>query len=417
MIAAALAGLVGVLAAGPAQAQESTPESPKLAGSDVPVPRRTHFVMPAYPAEAVAAGLRGIVILEIVIDPAGRVGFAEVVRSVAPFDEAALAAVRQWTYEPTKFEGRHVSVRLTVPITFAIKLPEIARAEGVPELRTGAGPLVPEMLTAKETGSALLLIGADGSLLEAQITEGSARLSEALLQALRTWRFAVREGVDTLQVRLSAEFAPAAKAGDAGKVVLRLSDPRPVAAAAAAPAAAAAAATGSPAVAAAAAEKTAPAVASAVLPAEAATPTPAAPSTATRPDPGPQEEVIPAAPRAKPVAAPASAPAVAEAGVSSLRNVTLGPDIPDLVEGRRPVVPPVARIAGVTGSAVIAFSVDGAGDVLLHGADGAAELVGAARAAVASWKFRRLNTTRIGLRAHFTFASDQASARVERVPE
>lgn len=131
------------------------------------------------------------------------------------------------------------------------------------------------------------------------------------------------------------------------------------------------------------------------------------------------EEVIPAAPQPTPApAAPtpaAAAPAVAESGVSNIANVTLGENIPDLIEGRRPVVPPVARIAGVTGSVVVAFSVDGAGDTLVQGVEGAPELVAAARAAVTSWKFRRLSTVRIGLRATFTFAADQASARVERL--
>lgn len=125
---------------------------------------------------------------------------------------------------------------------------------------------------------------------------------------------------------------------------------------------------------------------------------------------------MPAATR--PTPAPAAAPAapmVPESGVSAVRDVTLGPNIPDLVEGRRPVVPPLARMAGVTGSAVVTFSVDGAGDVLVQEVGGAPELVAAARSAVQTWKFRRLNTERIGLRANFTFAADQATAKVERL--
>ena len=66
------------------------------------------------------------------------------VRSIPPFDEAALVAVRQWEYEVTKVDGKPVSVKLTVPITFALKLPEIAsRQQGMPELRTGAFPPIP----------------------------------------------------------------------------------------------------------------------------------------------------------------------------------------------------------------------------------------------------------------------------------
>ncbi len=431
----AIAGAAcALLSAAPfAGAQEAAAqESPKLAGSEVPVPRRTHFVMPQYPPEAIATGQRGIVILEIVIDGEGRVAFAEVVRSVPPFDEAALSAVRQWTYEPTKVEGRPVSVRLTVPITFAIRLPDTTRAAGVPELRLGVTPAVPADLARAESAEALLLIAADGNLQEAQITEGGPATSEALLQALRTWRFAPREGEPSLLVRLSAAFSPAGKGGEAAKVSLRLSDPRPVPAAAAAPPAAPSApatptvaAPATPATAAAATPVAAepPAVPSAPVPeaAPASSATPAAPPAPPEPDRpaarGPVEEVVPAAPQATPAAAPSAAagPAVAESGVSNIANVTLGENIPDLIEGRRPVVPPVARIAGVTGSVVVAFSVDGAGDTLVQGVEGAPELVAAARAAVTSWKFRRLSTVRIGLRATFTFAADQASARVERL--
>src|SRR6187397_964324 len=93
----------------------------KVAGTDVPAPRRSKFVAPSYPAEAQMRGLRGIVILELVIDEQGKVISADVVRSVPPFDEAALTAARQWEYEVTQLNGQPVRVRVTVPITFALK--------------------------------------------------------------------------------------------------------------------------------------------------------------------------------------------------------------------------------------------------------------------------------------------------------
>ena len=64
-------------------------------------------------------------------------------RSVPPFDEAALTAARQWEYEVTKVDGKPVPVRLTVPITFALKLPDMTREAGIPELRQGAAPRFP----------------------------------------------------------------------------------------------------------------------------------------------------------------------------------------------------------------------------------------------------------------------------------
>ena len=84
------------------------PSDVKVAGRDVPAPKRTHFVSPVFPPEAQAAGLRGIVILELLVDTAGKVASADVLRSVAPFDDAALVAVRQWEYEVTKVDGKPV---------------------------------------------------------------------------------------------------------------------------------------------------------------------------------------------------------------------------------------------------------------------------------------------------------------------
>ncbi len=51
--------------------------------------------------------------------------------------------MRQWEYEPTKVDGKPVKVRLTVPITFALRLPDVTREPGIPELRQGAAPGYP----------------------------------------------------------------------------------------------------------------------------------------------------------------------------------------------------------------------------------------------------------------------------------
>ena len=82
-------------------------DEPLTAGTgDVPVPKRVKIVTPDYPPEAQAQGLRGIVILEVTVDREGKVVEARVVRSVPPFDDAALAAVRQWQYEPPRVKGQ-----------------------------------------------------------------------------------------------------------------------------------------------------------------------------------------------------------------------------------------------------------------------------------------------------------------------
>ncbi|MDO8793202.1 MAG: TonB family protein [Vicinamibacterales bacterium] len=72
-----------------------------------------------YPEDAKAAGIRGAVQTEIVIDSSGGVVDAQVMRSVPMLDEAALKAVRQWRFEPTLVNGRAVPVRMVVTVTFS----------------------------------------------------------------------------------------------------------------------------------------------------------------------------------------------------------------------------------------------------------------------------------------------------------
>ena len=76
---------------------------------------------PVYPPEAQTAGIQGVVIAEVVIDPAGDVVDAKVVRSIPLLDAAALAAVRDWHFTPTLVNGQPVPVRMTVTVNFTTK--------------------------------------------------------------------------------------------------------------------------------------------------------------------------------------------------------------------------------------------------------------------------------------------------------
>ena len=94
---------------------------PVRVGGDVKEPRRLKNVAPVYPDAARAAGIQGVVIIEAVIDPQGQVSDARVLRSIPLLDEAALDAVRQWTFTPTLLNGAPVSVILTVTVTFDLR--------------------------------------------------------------------------------------------------------------------------------------------------------------------------------------------------------------------------------------------------------------------------------------------------------
>jgi TonB family protein len=229
-------------------------EEPLTAGTEgVPVPKKTKHVQPTYPPEALAQGIRGIVIVDVVVDAQGKVESTSIVRSVPGLDEAAIAAARQWEYVPTKVDGKPVRVRITVPITFSLALPRLTRQEGVPELRQGASPAWPAGASGGGRASAELTLEPDGRVGVARILDGDAPWSDALLRALKTWRFAPPPEDEVVSFRVEAEFAPGGSSDAQRKVNLQATGlrrsgllneptPAPPTAAAAAPAPAAPAA-------------------------------------------------------------------------------------------------------------------------------------------------------------------------------
>jgi protein TonB len=61
------------------------------------------------------------VILDAVIDEAGAVRNVTVLRSVPLLDRAAIEAVTQWRYTPTRLNGVPVAIILTVTVTFSLR--------------------------------------------------------------------------------------------------------------------------------------------------------------------------------------------------------------------------------------------------------------------------------------------------------
>jgi len=409
--------LAASLLAAPAWPQGAE-ETPRVAGSEVPAPKRTRFVSPQYPADAQARGLRGIVILELVIDTSGKVASAIVTRSVPPFDDAALLAARQWEYEVTRVDGKPVPVRLSVPITFTMPVPRVSKQEGIPELVQGINPVVPAGAEQPASVVAEVTLEPTGQVTEIEVTSGETVFADALMDAVRTWRFAPGSGGATIAFRVEADFVP----GKPGRVDLRLAGLRQSETVAAASPEPAPSAAPSPAPSPAVAERaplpaptTVPAPAPTATPAPAAAPPPrpAVPTSGQMipPPPGPPIETLgPVSPPAN--SAPAPPPEMPP--VSAVRDVTLAMGVPDLTRGRRPVVPPLARMASATGSVDVRFAVDAAGTASVQEVTGPDLLKEAARQAVSSWVFRRTTAERLHLVASFVYGEATASASVKR---
>ena len=101
------------------------------AGGKIDAPGLIRRVEPVYPEAARAAGVEGVVILEVRIAASGKVEKARVLRSVPLLDAAALEAVRQWVYAPTVVNGQAVPMTRKVALSF--RLPEPGKSPGSSE--------------------------------------------------------------------------------------------------------------------------------------------------------------------------------------------------------------------------------------------------------------------------------------------
>jgi TonB family protein len=77
------------------------PRTIASAASEVAFPQTT--ATPGYPPLALSDGT---VLIEVAVGTDGRVGEASVIQSAAGFDQAALDAARQWTFQPARIAGR-----------------------------------------------------------------------------------------------------------------------------------------------------------------------------------------------------------------------------------------------------------------------------------------------------------------------
>jgi TonB family protein len=108
----------------PAPPQPGDPNRPSVPiriGGDIREPRKVKDAKPIYPADALAAQISGVVILEATVAKDGTVRDVRVLRSIPMLDAAAIDAVQQWQYTPTLLNGVAVEVLMTVTVNFAAR--------------------------------------------------------------------------------------------------------------------------------------------------------------------------------------------------------------------------------------------------------------------------------------------------------
>ena len=101
-------------------APAAPPPSPIRLHAGMQPPRKLTHVDPIYPPIAQSAHVEGTVILETVIGADGHVTSVHVLRSIPLLDQAAMDAVKRWSFTPTLLNGTPVPVALTVTVRFAL---------------------------------------------------------------------------------------------------------------------------------------------------------------------------------------------------------------------------------------------------------------------------------------------------------
>jgi TonB family protein len=93
----------------------------QIAGN-VKAPERVFAPDPVYPEEARMAHVQGVVILQTIIDTLGKVTNVRVLKGLpSGLTEAAVAAVREWKFNPATLDGQPVAVYYMVTITFSVQ--------------------------------------------------------------------------------------------------------------------------------------------------------------------------------------------------------------------------------------------------------------------------------------------------------
>src|SRR3954471_8569802 len=100
-------------------------------GNGIGVPQCIHKATPETTEEARKRKTSGVALVQIIVEPDGTVGSAQIIKSVAeayknkedhnaalPLDPKAVDAARQFRFEPTIVKGKPVALELKIEISF-----------------------------------------------------------------------------------------------------------------------------------------------------------------------------------------------------------------------------------------------------------------------------------------------------------
>jgi TonB family protein len=206
-------GIVETPARDVAPSRVSWPQEAVRVGGSIKAPTKVVDVRPAYPEIAQQARVQGVVILEALIGPDGKVADAHILRSIPLLDQAAIDAVSRWEFTPTLLNGYPVPVIMTTTANFT--LDGGTRSLGIPvqygqatdwpadAIRIGGDikaptkiadvkPVYPDVAQkARVQGIVIceVLVGPDGKVQDARVLRSIPLLDQAAYDAVRQWVF------------------------------------------------------------------------------------------------------------------------------------------------------------------------------------------------------------------------------------
>ena len=161
---------------------------------------------PVYPPDAKAAHVEGAVVMHAIINAEGRVENLTVVSGPGMLRDAAVDAVKQWTYRPYLLNGQPTSVDTTITVNFAMGPPPgTAAMEPLPpgRIRVSSGVIAANKISGKWpnfcelgreqriSGSMVLHVVIDktGAVSEATVVSGPELFRQPTMDAVRTWTY------------------------------------------------------------------------------------------------------------------------------------------------------------------------------------------------------------------------------------
>ena len=159
-------------------------------------------VAPAYPQEAVDAGIEGVVVVAGVVKTDGMLRDLHVVSGPPALHQAAIDAAAQYVYEPVMRGDELGEASTQVPVVFTL----IGPAKVAPEVMAGrilnsyTPPYPPEAIKQGVSGAVILhvLIGRQGEVKDVRVVSGREVLRATAVDAVKQWRYEPykRNGVD-----------------------------------------------------------------------------------------------------------------------------------------------------------------------------------------------------------------------------